>query len=195
MRRIATRGLGQQQSDMGTAKNIFFPKIRFTELVSRAGGVPRDLAVEAAQKSLESMRGPSDREIIKSIARMEAIVSAPADSGKFSPHQLGEILRAADQVVTLAGLFGYQDLDTAARSLCDVADGLVGAGMGDKAPVAVHVQALRLMAPSATPLPDANRAIILSELAKVVAHYNFGSLAATAPRDDELPGGGTDTAA
>ena len=118
---------------------------------------------------------------------MESIVYAPANRGQLGAGQLSALLPLADQVVTLAGLFGYSEVDTAARSLCDVVDGLLRAGMNDLRPVAVHVQALHMMAPTAQALPVESRSTILTELSKVVAHYNFDSLGAAAA-DDALPG-------
>ncbi len=73
---------------MGQVKRIFFPKTRLSELAARAGGMPRDIAIEGAMKSLEAMRGDSDREIAKSIAQLETLVLAPANKGKLDPDQL-----------------------------------------------------------------------------------------------------------
>src|SRR5512135_1587383 len=106
---------------MGNAKRFYMPKTRLAELAARAGGPPRDIAIENVMKSLESMRGESDTEIGKSITAMEKAVFDPANKGKLSNDQLVLVLRGADQIVTLAGTFGYVSLDAAARSLCDVA--------------------------------------------------------------------------
>ncbi len=67
------------------------------------------------------------------------------------------ILKHADQVVTLSGMFGYSALDTAARSLCDVADGMLRAGVWDRAPIAVHVQTMHLLVPGGMSLSPYTR--------------------------------------
>jgi hypothetical protein len=159
----------------GKMKKIHFPKTRFSELAARKGGVVREIAVEEALNSIEASRGESDAVIETSIAAIEAI-AYPAD-GKLSAPQMREILRLADQIVTLAGLFRYHDLDTAARSLCDLTDGLLNAGLSDAAPVIVHAQALRLMAPGSALLATPQEAKrILDGLKRILDHFNFASL-------------------
>jgi hypothetical protein len=166
-----------------TKKKIFFPKIRLAELVARGGGISRDQAVEGAKSQLEEMRGKADIEIQRSIAAMEVIVgaqkTAPLDSEKMTA-----ILRHADQIVTLAGTFGYEELDVAAKSLCDITDGLLRGGQYDHKPIAVHVHTLRLLGPGApASLSPEHAQILLGELAKVSAYFNFGSLAAGGAED------------
>ena len=161
-------------------KKVFFPQMRLAELAGRPGGMTRDEAVSAAVESLESMRVQADREIRKAIAAMEdiAIVGGALDAGK-----MAAVLRHADQVVTLAGMFGYTPLDTAARSLCDLADGLTRAGVFERAPIAVHVQTMHLLAPGSVNLSHDQAAQMLAELSKVAAHFNFGSLAEASSPD------------
>ena len=89
---------------------------------------------------------------------------------------MSTILRYADQIVTLAGTFGYQSLDLATRSLCDVTDGLLGAGIDDVAPIAVHVQAMRLMAPGAPALSPPETANVLGELARILTHFELSTI-------------------
>ncbi|MEJ1969666.1 MAG: hypothetical protein WDN03_13680 [Rhizomicrobium sp.] len=168
-------------------KKIFFPKTRLAELASRAGGILRDDALEGALKTLESMREQADTQIRAAIAAMEDIVFARSTGDALDDGQMLAILRHADQVVTLAGTFCYASLDTAAKSLCDVADGLLRNGMHDRQPVAVHVQTMHLLAPGNMTLSPEHADKMLSELAKVNEHFNFASLAAAAAGDgDEL---------
>ncbi|MBV9046538.1 MAG: hypothetical protein JO167_12360 [Alphaproteobacteria bacterium] len=167
-------------------KKIFFPKIRLAELVARGGGISRDQAVEGAMKTLEDMRGKADLEIQRSIAAMETIVGAHK-SDPLDVDKMTAILRHADQIVTLAGTFCYEELDVAAKSLCDITDGLLRIGQHDHKPIAVHVHTLRLLAPGApASLSPEHAHILLGELAKVSAYLNFGSLAA-AGADDAAP--------
>jgi len=161
-------------------KMIHFPTTRLSEMVARAGGVSRSDAVEGAMAQMESMRGESDNVIEAAISAVEAVALAASARGKFTKAQMLDILRYGDQIVTLAGTFGYAPLDIASRSLCDVTDGLLGAGLDDPAPILVHVQAIRMMAPRATPLKTEEIEKILAELKKVSAHFNFGPLSQTA---------------
>jgi len=159
----------------GKMKKIHFPKTRFSELAARAGGVVREAAVEEAHNAIEASRGESDAVIESSIAAIEAIAySAGPD---LSVPQMRDILRLADQIVTLAGLFRYQELDAAARSLCDLTDGLLHAGLTDSAPVIVHAQALRMMAPStAMPVAPQEAQRILDGLRRILDYFGFTSL-------------------
>ncbi|HEY4942416.1 MAG TPA: hypothetical protein VII56_13395 [Rhizomicrobium sp.] len=166
-------------------KKIFFPKTRLSELAARAGGIFRDDALDGALQSLESMREEGDTEIRKSISAMEGIVFARHAADTLEDAQMRAILRHADQVVTLAGTFCYLALDAAARSLCDVADGLIRANMNNRRPIAVHVQTLHLLAPGGMALSPEHAEKMLGELAKVTAHFNFGSLGATPVNDGE----------
>ncbi len=157
-------------------KKTYFPTTRFVELAARDGGVTKDAAVKSALQSIESKRAESDDVILKSIAAIEAIVFAPRASNRLSELEMLSVLRHADQVVTLAGMFCYEWLDIVTRSLCDITDGLLSAGMSDAAPIIVHVQALRMMAPGAPPLEPDQADRVLEGLKKVQDHYQFSSL-------------------
>ena len=58
-----------------------------------------------------------------------------------------QLLPICDQLVTLAGTFGYVSLDKAARSLCDLLDGLLNQGKDDLASIRAHVQTIQMFAP------------------------------------------------
>ena len=163
-------------------KKVHFAKTRLSELAARPGGLSRDDAVEGAMKSLESMRDASDAEIRRSIAAMADIVFAPGIP--FDDEELFAVQCLADQIVTLAGTFGHAALDAAARSLCDIADGLLRAGLHHRQPIAVHVQTLRLMAPGVMALSEEHCEKLLGELARVAEHFAYGSLGTPPVLDD-----------
>lgn len=168
---------------MGRAVKTFFPKTRLSELAARPGGIARDAAIESANKSIEVMRGDADAAISASIAELETVVRG-AKGGNLVDADLHAILRFGDQIVTLAGTFGYDALDLVARSMCDLADGMLGVGIYHAAPVVVHVQSMRLLMPGGMILPPEVIEKIHSELAKVVVHYNFGTLALPGVAED-----------
>jgi hypothetical protein len=161
---------------------IHFPKTALSELVKDFGGMNRDAAIKGAQEELESMRGQADTVIEASIAALEQIGAAPQKADGFSSGQVYEILVRCDQIVTLAGTFGYPALDTAARCLCDLLEGLKEKSAGDIAAIRVHLRTLRLLAPGAAPLPAAQQEIVLSELAKILTHYGFDRASDAADR-------------
>jgi len=165
-------------------KKIHFPKTRLAELAARSGGILRDDALDGASKSLEGMRDQADTQIRAAIKAMEDIVFSRAAGEALDDSQMIAILRHADQIVTLAGTFCYATLDTAAKSLCDVTDGLIRAGVHSRQPVAVHVQTMHLLAPGTMRLSAEHAEKMLSELAKVSAHFNFESLGANQVNDN-----------
>jgi len=158
-------------------KKVYFPMTRLAELAARDGGITRAMALESAMESIGSMRPQADAEIENSI---KAIEDAVAGQRQVPEEGLRAILRYGDQIVTLAGTFGYEALDHAAKSLCDLADGMLRTGMHDAAPVVVHIQTIRLMAPGGTALEPTHTEKMLEELAKVLKFFDFGSLAGTA---------------
>jgi hypothetical protein len=157
---------------MSRAKKVYFPKIRLQEMLNRPGGISRDQALEGAIANLDDMKGESNLIIEDAIAAIEAS-SAQVHGGQLSPEVMKEILEQSGQVVTLAGTFGYVALDRAARGLCDITDGLILAGLGDAAPVLVHVRALRMFAPRSLPLSKDACEQVLAELEKIMVFYDL----------------------
>lgn len=156
---------------------VYFPKIRLQELLGRPGGMSREDALEAALENVRSISGEGDQLIEEAIAKIESI-SAAHQNNSLSKAQLTEVLNQADQIVTLAGTFGYVALDRATRALCDIADGLLRNDMDHAAPILVHAKALRFFAPSGTSRSEAEAIGILSELGKIRAYYRFQALGA-----------------
>jgi hypothetical protein len=165
-------------------KMIHFPKTRLSELAKRAGGISRDDAVEGAMQQMESLRGESDDVIETTIAALEAIGQTARKNGKCSRDQLLEILQHGDQMVTLAGTFGYGPLGIASRSLCDIADGMMRAGSDDIAPILVHVQAVRMTSPRSAALTPEQADKVLAELTRVLTHFNFSPISDAADKNN-----------
>jgi hypothetical protein len=161
----------------------FFPVTRLSELAARPGGISRSDAIAGAQKCIESLRAEGDEILGRSLTELETIVYGT--KGKdLSQEEVLKVLRLADQLVTLSGTFGYTALDTVVRSLCDLTDGMLNTNRGDFAPIAVHVQSMRLLAPGSPTLPEGGVEKISEELAKVLSHYNYGSLDPSSGADD-----------
>ena len=165
---------------MARPVKTFFPKTRLAEIAARGGGIARDAALEGALQLIEELRDDGVGAIKTAMSDMTAVAFG-ATASTYNPSELGKILRYADTIDSLAGTFGYDSLAVVVRSLCDLADGFLGAGIGDKAPVLVHVQSMQLMAPGGPALSAHEMERIQMELKKVVAHYRFTSLAGEAP--------------
>ncbi|HJR57005.1 MAG TPA: hypothetical protein VJ798_10520 [Rhizomicrobium sp.] len=153
---------------MGSNRKIYFPKLRLAEKVMAAGGVTRDDAVAGAITNLQAISAEGDLVMNGSIQRIEKLVKS--SGSKVDAAMLKELLVQADQVITLAGTFGYDYLDRAARSMCDTIELLLAQKSSDLAPIAVHADALRLFAPKkGGPTGDAAEGV-LAELARVLTH-------------------------
>ena len=159
---------------------IHFPKTRLSELVQRFGGLTREEAVAAATIQLESLRQEADSAVETAIAQLEKMAG---DRGAGAA-AMKQMLPLCDQIVTLAGTYGYGALDKATRSLCDLMDGLITAGMQDRASIRVHVQTIRMMAPGNS-LGANHVEVLLFELHKLLDHHGFASLA-DGVRDDQF---------
>jgi hypothetical protein len=147
-----------------------FPKSRLSEAVGSFGGLTREEAVEAAAGQLEIMRPESDKAIISAITQMEAIATGAT---KCDDTLMRQLLPHCDQLVTLAGTFGYASLDKAARSLCDLLDGLISQGKDDLASIRVHVRTIQMFTPG-TKLPSEEHIeLMLLELHKLLDFHNI----------------------
>ncbi|HWY60564.1 MAG TPA: hypothetical protein VNW15_01555 [Rhizomicrobium sp.] len=149
----------------------FPPKSRLAELAGRFGGLSREDAVEAATREMQVMRPESDKAIMASIAQMEKIVTGATKRG--DAVLMKELLPPCDQIVTLAGTFGYGALDKATRSLCDLLDVLLRENKIDLASIRVHVQTIRMFAPGALSLSAEQIEVMLFELNKLLDHHGF----------------------
>ncbi|HEX2594431.1 MAG TPA: hypothetical protein VHL34_23215 [Rhizomicrobium sp.] len=164
----------------------YFPKTRLNEMALRKGGVEREDAIENALKSIEDLKPEGDAAIVFAIAEIGKLAAGASD-GMLSDTHLHRVLCLGDSIVSLAGTFAYKALDDMARSLCDLTDGLLTSGNHAAAPIAIHARSLQLVQPGAAQLPDQAIDHIRGELAKLLAHYNFGSLAAHgAPEDSAV---------
>ncbi|HTQ14608.1 MAG TPA: hypothetical protein VMH86_12110 [Rhizomicrobium sp.] len=158
-------------------KKVHFPTTRLAKLAARPGGVARDQAVEEAKKSIEDLRDLALETVENAIRAVEALAYS-SRGGRIAEADLREILKLSDQAVTMAETFDLGNLAEVAKSLCDVADGLLANKLNDAAPILVHVQSMRLVAPGSPELGAEHIAHVLSELTRVRTHFHFSPLSA-----------------
>lgn len=163
----------------GAARKTYFPKTRLQQLLLRPGGISRDQAIQGANANIRAHGADSAAEVANAIAAIAAI-AARSSNGRMSSAEMEKILEQGDHIVSLAGTFGYDHLERAARALCDITYGLVRTGCGDAAPIHVHVMALRLFSPMAATPSVAEAEKVLSELASVMEFYGFTPIDAQA---------------
>lgn len=158
----------------------YFPRTKLAEAIARSGGLTRDMALSEAQRGLENLRDECIDAIEESIADVEAIVHG-AKGNTLADEQMNALLPHAERIFALAGTFEMDCLQMAARSLCDITEGLLALERRDVAPIAVHAQAIRLFAPKGEMPPQENTERVLAELAKVLAHFRIVPLAERVP--------------
>jgi len=156
---------------------IFLPPSTLKEQLSRPGGKSRDEAVKAAIAGVETLREKSMDAIDSAIQAVEA-VAQEGSNGMLTESKLKDVLRAADEIVELAGTFELQNLDAAGRSLCDLIGLLLKTSPYPSEPIVVHARALRLFAPGRPSLSAAQNEVILGELARFRAFFEAKPAAA-----------------
>ena len=166
-------------------KKFHFPKTNLSKLVARPGGISHAAAIENAHQNIEMMREQGDEAIIRLIEEIDTIITASQPGDTLAEADMSAILTRADQIVTLAESFCHELLNTIAKSLCDMVDGLLRTGKRDLAPVLVHVQAMDTMAPGKETLSDTQLETILGELTKVRKHFNITSISDANPESFE----------
>lgn len=86
------------------------------------------------------------------------------------PSGVGRMYETADGIVGLAGAAPrLKALGTASLSLCDLLDGLHGEAPSDLRPIAVHLDALRVLK---TDMPERDQLVVLGGLTKLRDHFN-----------------------
>jgi hypothetical protein len=140
----------------------FYPEVRLKKLISAAGGIRVDQALERAERELESIR----EDCLAAIdAKIEAITTLARTGDEQS---LRRCYAIANEVFAEAGVFKLEELSAAAHSLCSL---LAEAGPGavPAKAVVVHTDAMRaLRSPAMADSREIRRAV-LSELRKMVA--------------------------
>jgi len=149
---------------------IFVPPSNLKEQLSRPGGKTRDDAVKAAIAGVEALREQSMDVIDTAIQAVEA-AAQEGSNGTLTEAKLNDVLRNADEIVEMAGTFGLENLDAAARSLCDLVGLLVKTSPYPAAPIAVHARALRLFAPGRPSLSSVEIEMIFAELGRFRAFF------------------------
>lgn len=149
------------------------------ELLKRPGGVPRDRAISAAMRGIESLRPGMLQALADEVAEVEQIAASFADP--LSADEIMELLRREDVIFNLAGTYGYAELRAVAAGLGDLLVEGYLTGNCPQTPVIVHVQAARMFAPHAAPMAESEGATLLGRLAKVRSHVRQSDM--RAPRE------------
>ena len=147
------------------------PDNRLGEMMAEPGGVNREDALTVAGGSLEALREESINGIEAAFKEIERIARSSL-AADMSPQDLQSVLQLTDRIITLAGTYGFDLLDTVARSLGDLANLLMERPKRPAGAILVHIHAAQLFSPRAeAPSADEARGL-LTELRKVIEHFD-----------------------
>lgn len=142
----------------------FSPVNRLAALIHAPGGLKTGEAVEAAERNLESVRGEAMARLDAVIAELETLAAGGGAA------DIERMYSLSNEIVGVAGVFGYGPMGDAAYSLCELLDHLRTQGGWSAEGVAVHLQTLRLLRSAGGPGADPKAcAAILEGLRKVSA--------------------------
>ena len=143
------------------------PELRLTKLIAEPGGLTVAEALADAAANLESIRPGCLAEMTALLAKAEAQFGRMGEAPGAAA--VADLYSLAVGAIGGGEASGTPGVDEALKSLSDLIDALRARDGFDRAAVAVHLQAWRLLT-SATP-DEAARGEILSGLRAVVARY------------------------
>jgi hypothetical protein len=166
---------------------IIYVRNRLGELLLAEGGIDRDEAIAEADRLVEIERTTSEGDIGEEIAYLESMlqVSARGKHG-ISVADMRFMLRKADSLLTLTGTFGFNALDTVAKSFCDLLNGMILKKLNEVDPIAVHLRAMHLFAPGGPALGDEEAKQVFTHLRRILQHFGCEPI----PREIGFPGPG-----
>jgi hypothetical protein len=119
------------------------PENRLASALQSARPVLAQQAIDRANENLTHLAGECALyvdDLLDSLRKAaDAFAAAP------SPDHLAAIYQFSLRFIGASSLAGLNDLEYAAQSLCDVADGMMSRDMNEREPVLVHVNAMRLL--------------------------------------------------
>lgn len=149
-----------------SAVRFVFPKPRLAKLLKLPGGVPVAEALERAQANLDTIRPTCLAEMEdlagQAEARLQALGEAHDDAGMADLYAIAVRGIGGGEVCRLPAV------DVALTSLCDLLDHLRTARRYDRAAIAVHVQAWRMLL---TMTDGANAEALVDGLKQVSGRY------------------------
>jgi hypothetical protein len=149
---------------------------RLSRLVSRPGGISAERAVANASRRIEKTKDEyidGLHGLIAQLVRTEGNATLPTRD------KLDALDGIADQIINLAGTFGYSALQEAAVRLCDLTRGLRERAYLPAALVAIPVRSIHLLSPRAAEQDPASIRQLLEELDALLRHVGVEKPAAS----------------
>jgi len=145
---------------------ITYAKNRLGEALTSASPVLAQTAVAQAQKMLAAIEGQCLEQLDVLLAELP---HAGAEDAETCAQQIRTAYDTARRMIGVGTAANYPALDRAAKSLCEVADGLMVRNLADWAPVRVHIDTMRLL--RQPNLPEPATAQLLAGLESVRSRF------------------------
>jgi hypothetical protein len=144
---------------------------QYRDMIRRPGGIDPERAISAAQTSVDGLREKLSVVLIDKVNQIER--DTTCGLRHMSREELDDVEHIGKVIFNLAGTYGYAGLQWVAVSLLDLLSVMRERNLFCIAPVSVHAQAARLLAPGMPELPRQNIEYILAELKKVTGHLQL----------------------
>jgi hypothetical protein len=128
---------------VGAEARIFAVETRFEQLARRAGGVPRNQALERAQSALEEAKPAYDDWLEREVVGLADLVKT-VEAGNEEPGWLETATFRSRQLRDSAGSLGYELLAFIAGSLCELLDSIEAGSECNRESIVCHIDALML---------------------------------------------------
>jgi hypothetical protein len=132
------------KAKMGDSGARIFPvDTRFQQMARRAGGVPRNRAIERAQAALEEVKPGYDEWLEREVTGLAELVKR-VEGGKEEPGWLETATFRSRQLRDSSGSLGYELLAFISGSLCELLDSIDAGSECNMESITCHVDALML---------------------------------------------------
>lgn len=152
----------------------YYPKNTLREALIAAEPMLAQTGLGRAETALRSIKDECLAHLDELLRDMDPTPDGRGDAVE----RLRHAYERARRMIGLGAVTDYPQLDTAARSLCDVADGILSRSQPDWAPIRAHIDAMLLMRQHALP-PEATRELLAS-LETLRARFAYPAEAPTA---------------
>jgi hypothetical protein len=122
---------------------IFPVDTRFQQMARRAGGVPRDRAIEGAEAALEEAKPGYDAWLERELQGLSELVKS-AETGKAGPGWIETAVFRCRELRDSAAPLGYELLAFIANSLCELLESFEAGGEYNMESIICHIDALML---------------------------------------------------
>jgi hypothetical protein len=148
---------------------IYHPKNTLRDALVAAEPMLAQTALGRAETGLRSIRA----ECLAHLDELMKDLDPAPQGGGDTASRVRHAYERARRIIGLGAVTDYPQLDLAARSLCDVADGILSRPQPDWAPIRAHIDAMLLM--RLHPLPPEATRELLASLDKLRARFGFAS--------------------